>query len=206
MARAIQILMDEHRLIERVLGSLETWTVEVGRGLPPERLTLADYARFFRGFADACHHGKEEDLLFQRMLERGMPRQTGPLAVMFHEHVLGRAKVAALHALGQGEGPLGPVDVELALASSSAFVELLRAHILKEDGILYPMAERMLSELELDALETDFEQSLKAMRDDGSLDRFHGLADALVARHRPDPARMAEAAALVGCHAAFQAR
>ena len=201
MTKAIEILMGEHRLIEQVLGSLETCVVGIEQGLPPERATLADYAAFFRGFADACHHGKEEDILFQRMLERGMPRQTGPLAVMFHEHVLGRARVAALRGLGEAQGPFAPVEVQLAVENASAFVELLRAHIQKEDGILYPMAERLLTGPELDALETAFEGFEKTMRADGSLDRFHSLAEALTTRFRPDPARMAEAAALVGCGA-----
>jgi hemerythrin-like domain-containing protein len=80
VAKAIEILMGEHRLIEQVLGSLETYVVGIEQGEAPERQTLADYAAFFRGFADACHHGKEEDLLFQRMIERGFPREAGPLA------------------------------------------------------------------------------------------------------------------------------
>ena len=200
MARAIEILMGEHRLIEQVLGSLETYVVGIEQGLSPERATLADYAAFFRGFADACHHGKEEDILFRRMLERGMPRQTGPLAVMFHEHVLGRARVAALRGLGEADGPFAPVEVQLAVENASAFIELLRAHILKEDGILYPMAERLLSVSELDALLTAFEGFEKTIRGDGSFDRFHGLADALCGRYRPDPERMA-AARTLGCHA-----
>jgi hemerythrin-like domain-containing protein len=201
VSRAIEILMGEHRLIERVLGSLETYVVGIEQGLAPERATLAEYAAFFRGFADACHHGKEEELLFQRMVERGFPRERGPLAVMLHEHVLGRARVAALRGLGEAEGPLAPVEVQLAVENASSFVELLRAHILKEDGILYPMAERLLTGPELDALESDFERLEKLMRGDGSLDRYHGLADALCARFRPDPGRMAEAASMVACHA-----
>ena len=201
MTRAIQILMDEHRRIEQLLGSLESYVVAIEQGLAPERATLADYATFFRGFADAQHHGKEEDLLFKRMLERGMPRQTGPLAVMYHEHTLGRARVKTLRELGAGSGPLAPVEVELAVESSSAFVELLRAHILKEDRILYPMAERLLSGPEMDRLETEFETFEKTMRADGSFDRFHALAETLVAGFPPDPGRMAEAASQVGCHA-----
>jgi hypothetical protein len=64
------------------------------------------------------------------------------------------------------------------------------------------MAERLLTGPELDALETEFEAFENAARADGSLDRFHGLAEALVERFRPDPVRMAEAASVVGCHAA----
>ena len=63
------------------------------------------------------------------------------------------------------------------------------------------MAERLLIGPELDALETGFEGFEMTMRADGSYDRFHGLADALCARFRPDPGRMAVAAGAVGCHA-----
>jgi len=201
VTQAIRILMDEHRLIEQVLGSLETYVVGIEQGLAAERRTLGEYAAFFRGFADACHHGKEEDLLFQRMLERGMPRHAGPLAVMYHEHQQGRARVAALRGIAEADGPLGAVDVQIAVESASSFIELLRAHIQKEDGILYPMAERLLTGPELDALETAFESFERSLRADGSLDRFRALADSLTTRYRPDPERMAAAAALVGCHA-----
>ncbi len=166
MAKAIEVLMNEHRLIERVLGSLETFAIGVEGGLAPERPFVADYAAFFRGFADACHHGKEEDILFQRMIERGFPRETG-----------------------------------LLLENATGFIPLLRAHILKEDRILYPMAERLLTGPEMDAMETEFEAFERTMRADGSYDRLTGLAEKLLAAFRPDPGRMAEAAQMVGCGA-----
>ncbi len=43
MHKSIEVLMNEHRLIERVLGSLETLAVQVGDGLKPERAVLAEY-------------------------------------------------------------------------------------------------------------------------------------------------------------------
>jgi hemerythrin-like domain-containing protein len=113
--------------------------------------------------------------------------------------VLGRARVAALRELGAGEGRLAPVEVQLAVETSTGFIELLRAHILKEDGILYPMAERLLTGPELDALETAFEGVEQTMRGDGSLDRFHALAEALSAGFPPDPGRIAEAALASPC-------
>jgi hemerythrin-like domain-containing protein len=182
-----------------VLGSLETFGVEVEGGLAPERERVADYGRFFRGFADACHHGKEEDILFQRMIERGFSRESGPVAVMLHEHVVGRGHVAALRQVGEGEGPVTAVEARLLLESAGAFVPLLRAHIQKEDRILYPMALRVLTGPELDAMEAAFEAFEAAIRADGSYDRLRGLADRLAAAFRPDPVRMAAAAALPAC-------
>ena len=57
MQKAIEVLMGEHRLIEQALGSLETYAVEVRAGAPALGEVIADYARFFSGFADRCHHG-----------------------------------------------------------------------------------------------------------------------------------------------------
>lgn len=199
MHGSIEVLMTEHRLIERVLGSLETLAVEMEGGLVPERALLSDYASFCREFADAAHHGKEEDVLFARMIERGFPRESGPIAVMLHEHVVGRGHVSVLRQAGAGEGPVSAVETQLVLESATAFVPLLRAHIQKEDRILYPMALRLLTGPELDAVESEFERSEAAFRADGTYDRLTALAERLTAAHRPDPARMAAAAQMVGC-------
>ena len=199
MQKAIAVLMNEHRLIEQVLGSLETFVAEVEDGCEPARTVLADYAAFLRGFADACHHGKEEDILFQRMVDRGFSRESGPVAVMLHEHRVGRSHVSVLHEAGAGDGPLTAVETQLVLENSAAFVPLLRAHIQKEDRILYPMALRLLTGPEMDSMETDFEAFEARMRADGSYDGLYGLADRLIAAFRPEPSRMAAAAQLVGC-------
>lgn len=199
MQKAIEVLMNEHRLIEQALGSLETYAVEVRAGLAPARQIVGEYASFFRGFADGCHHGKEEDVLFQRLLERGFPRQSGPLAVMYHEHELGRAHVRALSGIAERPGSVQTPEVEALLASADAFVPLLRQHILKEDRILYPMALDVLSGPELDAMNTQFEEFEATMRADGTYDVLQALAERLIVRFRPDPVRMAAVSQMAHC-------
>jgi hemerythrin-like domain-containing protein len=199
VAKVIEVLMNEHRLIEQLLGSLETYAVEVEAGLPVKRPLVAEYAAFFRGFADAGHHGKEEDILFQRMIERGMPRETGPIAVMLHEHQLGRRHVAALREVGEGTGALGVVERQSVLENASGFVPLLRGHILKEDRILYPMAENLLTGPELATMEEEFSSFEARWRADGSFDRLQRLAEKLRTAFAPDADRMAAAAASSPC-------
>jgi len=199
VTKPIEILMKEHRLIEQVLGSLETYAAEAETGLAMDRPVVADYAAFFRGFADACHHGKEEDILFQRMIERGMPRESGPLAVMLHEHQVGRRHVGALHQVGEGAGLLGVVERQSVLENAAGFVPLLRTHILKEDRILYPLAERLLTGPEMETMEASFKSFEARWRVDGSYDRLQRLAEKLQTTFRPDPGRMAAAAELLPC-------
>jgi hemerythrin-like domain-containing protein len=196
---AIDVLMKEHRLIEEALGSLETFALAVEGGLAPDRAVLADYAGFFRGFADASHHGKEEDVLFARMIERGFSRESGPVAVMLYEHVVGRSHVAALRQVGEGEGTLPAVEVQVVLEHASAFVPHLRAHIQKEDRILYPMALRLLTEPELDEIAAAYAVFDSGRKADGTSDLLDATRERLVTAFRPDPARMAAAENLVAC-------
>jgi len=199
VSRPIDVLMEEHRLIEQVLGSLESFAVAVEGGLAMERALVGEYAEFFRGFADAYHHGKEEDILFQRMIERGFSNESGPLAVMLHEHTQGRARVAVLRQAGRSEGPVETTEGQTVLAAAREFIPLLRQHIVKEDRILYPMALRVLTGAELDQMETAFEAFAKRLDVDGTEDRLRALADRLTSAFAPDPERMAAAAATPHC-------
>lgn len=195
LARPLTILMNEHRLIETVLGSLETCALEVGGGLVLERAVARDYAGFLRGYADAWHHGKEEDILFRRMVERGFSTEAGPVAVMLHEHRLGRAFVSAIHAVGEGSGEVTPAERATFRSSAEGFVPLLRQHIRKEDDILYPMSERVLSTAEFESMLADFDAFERRAGADGTRDRLEALAARLATTFRPDEARMAAGAA-----------
>ena len=198
MNKAIEVLMTEHRLIERVLGSLETYSGAVVDGRELERRVLADYVEFFARFADACHHGKEEEILFRRMAENGFSTDSGPLAVMLYEHTLNRQHVGSLRSVAQGSGAIEAPEREKALAASQAFVPLLRQHILKEDRILYPMALQMLAPPELDAIESDFDSFEREFSAGGAVVKLYRLADDLDKAFPPNPALMA-ASALTGC-------
>lgn len=199
MQKAIAVLMGEHRLIEQALGSLETYSAALRAGTPMERVVVGEYAAFLRGFADGCHHGKEEDILFRCMVEHGFPRDAGPLAVMYHEHELGRAHVHAMIDIGARPVEPAEADAQQFVKTAESYVSLLRQHIVKEDHVLYPMALKMLSGPELDAINTQFEQFERRMCADGEYERLQSLADRLTSRFRPDPERMAAAAPMMCC-------
>ena len=151
MSEAIEILMDEHRLIEQVLGSLETFAFNLQNGADADRQTVKDFGGFFSGFADKCHHGKEEDRLFIKMNQYGFPKDYGPVAVMLAEHAEGRSHVGALIKIGEGSGPLSPSERDAIIEHALAYIPLLRSHIIKEDNVLYPMAVQAIPPAEMDA-------------------------------------------------------
>lgn len=185
---AIETLMREHRVIERVLDALIVYAGEIEQQGSTDREELARFVAFIREFADACHHGKEEDILFEAMVAHGFPREGGPIAVMLDEHDRGRAHVGVLAEKAQPGGAWDDGDRAAIGEAAHAFSELLRAHIQKEDGVLYPMAEQHLPPEALERVDEACERYEAERTGSGEHERLHQLAEALVARHA-EPAR-----------------
>ncbi len=175
------MLMKEHRLIERALDAMEAWlsTIEVERE-SKHKAELAQFVSFVQGFADAYHHAKEEDILFVAMGEHGFPRQSGPIAVMLHEHELGRSLVNALQALAHQSAPWTQQDCDTIGQTVREFAALLRQHIRKEDQVLYPMAEARLPV----PVQAEMLRSFQAFEEEqtrsGEHQRLLALADTLL--------------------------
>ncbi len=147
MKTPTDILRDEHRVILGALATLERAAdrLAAGRALPDGWWDQT--LEWFRAFADHNHHAKEEKSLFPAMVKAGVPAGDGPISVMLHEHVQGRALVRAMAA----------EDTAQRAAAALQYVQLLRDHIAKEDGFLWPLAESVLDEQAVAAVAREFE-------------------------------------------------
>ena len=148
-------LIAEHEVIVQMLAEAERVAQAPG-ALEHER--VAELIEFYANFADRLHHAKEEQLLFPRLVERGMPSDGGPIGVMLSDHEEGRAYLKAaraeLAAAARGEQPAVAVVREALLG----FAALLRSHIHKENVILFRMADELLTAADQPDLEAAFER------------------------------------------------
>lgn len=191
--------MEEHELIVRVLASLREMAGQLRDGTAGSRRDAADFARFFREFADRCHHGKEEDQLFREMVASGFPQESGPIAVMLSEHDAGRREVGALRRIGDGNGPLTDADRDELIASAEAFVPLLNLHIHKENNILYPMARTAIPGRKLAELNESCARFDQEVMGPDEVAGLHALAEDLIRRYPADPEVLAVPGACGGC-------
>jgi len=153
---AIQTLVDEHTVITSVLDALETAVARVTQDEPVPPAFFARACDFFAGFADRCHHAKEETHLFPRLEQRGIPREYGPIGCMLHEHEEGRAHVRALRAAAERVAAGDRTALGSLVQEARAYAELLRQHILKENQVLFVMAENNLTDADKAELEQVF--------------------------------------------------
>ena len=141
---ATQILMQEHRVIEDVLAVLEQGVSRLEHGDQVNLDLFRDASVFFKGFTDGCHHKKEEKILFPSMAEYGIPVENGPLGVMLSEHDAGRVYVRSIQDTVNLVEMGSQSDREKLIDTVKNLTLLLRQHILKEDQILFPMADRVI--------------------------------------------------------------
>ena len=83
-------------------------------------------------------------------MRRGIPRDGGPIGSMLEEHEIGRKQVAEMRQC------LAIDDADGVRRASLEYVTLLRAHIQKEDFVLFPMGKRALDEGDVEALRQRF--------------------------------------------------
>jgi len=156
--KAIDVLMDEHRLIEQVLDSLEAGAQRLARGEAMRPGFFLDIADFAAGFADGRHHQKEEGILFPSMTQFGAPARGGAIEVMLQEHEAGRAFVRQLRAAAKGLESAERGAAARVIAAARGYAALLRDHIAKEDEVLFPMAAQMIPEAEQDQVMAQFDR------------------------------------------------
>jgi hemerythrin-like domain-containing protein len=176
----VDVLMGEHRTIERVLNAVENRLADSSHGpFPYEFLTEA--LDFFRNFADGCHHAKEEELLFPLLEVRGIPREYGPIGCMLKEHVQGRNYVATVRVHLDSARDGSPEAAAAVRTAALSYIEMLRQHIYKEDNILFQMAIRALSLGDVEDLSRRFVEPANPRLSPDTRQRYEELADSLCA-------------------------
>lgn len=154
MVKPTQELMNEHESILQGLKILEKMTLMVQDGELVETNDIEEILNFLRLFADKCHHGKEEEILFPAMEKAGIPNERGPIGQMLIEHSEGRKYIKEMGASIQD----GSINESAFIQAASNYINLLRAHIKKENMVLFPMGDKVLPIDEQKEIMTKFQE------------------------------------------------
>lgn len=196
--RPTDILSGEHRVIETMLDVLESICTHAHQTGALNREDANSALTFIRLFADKCHHGKEEGQLFPAMEAKGVPCESGPIGVMLSEHEQGRRFVGGMAEHLESAAAGDHSALQAFVNNAHGYILLLRAHIMKEDTILFPMAARLLSNEEAAALLEQFEHVESDHMGTGTHEKFLELADRLADKYEIEK-RWTAASTTCGC-------
>ena len=152
METATKNLENDHVNILRLIDVMEQMVLTVSTELSHIEMAVS----LIKNYADGFHHAKEEKLLFPMLVTKGFSNDQGPVAVMLHDHVEGRLFVKemteTIATIKQGESSAFTRLYE----NMQGYIDLLRAHISKENNVLFRMADEALTPEEQLALLTGF--------------------------------------------------
>ncbi len=173
MNAASKDLINEHKAIQIALNIMEKMQERLEKNGEANYKDIIDLLEFLKEFADKCHHGKEEGFLFPALEKAGVKKESGPIGVMLMEHSKGRDFIIKMQ-----ENILNnPVNKTGFIMAASEYVRLMRAHIEKENTVLFPMIDSRMSASEQKELFENFENHEEKVIGEGRHEELHTLLD-----------------------------
>lgn len=178
-------LREEHQVILRILDCFE---IAIERAREADRApaeVFAPFVAFFVGYADKCHHCKEEARLFPQLERQGVSREGGPIGCMLREHEQGRAH---MKVIADAIEPADRGDENAMMRifyEGDRYIELLRNHIAKEDGVLFRMADEVVQGTHLTQLKAGYTEVEADPDYAKTLTRCRAIAEKLIQIYTP---------------------
>lgn len=165
--RLLEELRAEHELIDRVAGSLRSYAAARARG-EGDAADGTAFRQFFRLWAGAWHHAREEETLFPALASRAeLSPAHGPIAAFVGQHHEMAKILGELDPL-LDQSPLGADDARRLVDLATVYTRELGRHIDAENSVLLPESEvrlRQANVLELEGRGPTAEEL--AAREDG---------------------------------------
>lgn len=146
-------LMIEHRLIERMIVLMD----RESQAIKKQNVANVDFLRtvidFLRTYADRCHHGKEEDILFKALAEKPLFEEHKKiLSELINEHIQGRRNVHQLCEATESYAGGKQDALKEMVVNLDTLIKFYPKHIEKEDLHFFVPVMDYFSEMEKSAL------------------------------------------------------
>lgn len=172
----IQIMVEEHENIKRMLKVTTKYCMDI---LEHKKVEYEDFFKiidFIRNYADKHHHGKEEIMLFNRMVDEiGGAAEKLVKFGMLVEHDMGRFYIQELE-FAVREVLNGNQEARLKIITyAMSYVYLLQRHIEKENEVAYIFAEENLKQETLDRINEECAKFEKEAKENQMQQRYLNL-------------------------------
>lgn len=172
MKYASEDLIKEHdgilfgmTILEKMAELVQDGSVHVENG------DIEDMVNFLHLFADKCHHGKEEGMMFPSMEKAGVPTDEPIIGQLLIEHTEGRKHIAEMGASVES----GHFNEDRFVKSARSYIGLMRPHIDKENTVLFPIGDDRIPMDEQKALLEQFEVFEEEVMGQGTHEKLHAL-------------------------------
>jgi hemerythrin-like domain-containing protein len=150
-------LMIEHRLIERMIKLLMDELLKIDKENKADLRFIEAAIDFLKTYADKCHHGKEEDILFRELVKKKLsPEHKMAMEELIEEHKMGRKEVGKLVEAQDSYREGDTESISSIKKQIKWLVEFYHRHIAKEDKKFFILSMSYFSKQEQDNMLGEF--------------------------------------------------
>ena len=180
MAKTLDIIRDEHRSISAILHGMEYLVDRVrARKAKINPRVFRAMIYYLDTFSERMHHPKEDRFLFSALRNRGGEAATA-VADLEREHAAGGNALRRLEQCLVRYEEGGDREFQAFADAVAKFVREYRDHMHKEESIVFPMAERLLSAQDWQAIDRAFAENRDPLAADRDTRDFEKLFDRIV--------------------------
>jgi len=150
MNNSMLVLYEEHATIIKVIDAAKNATLLLEKNPGEYENYIRSLIHFFRTYADQYHHHKEEEILFPEMAKKNELLGGSILHEMLENHDDFRSMIREIENL------LSKKEYGKAQAQLNIYTEALLNHIAAENEEVFPIAETLFNDTELENLKFRF--------------------------------------------------
>jgi len=169
--RPVEDLKGEHGGIIAMLGVMAAVAKKMKNREEVKKDHLAKIAEFLTVFADKCHHGKEENILFPEVVKD--ISNLYMVNELLGEHKSGRdyirGIIESLKYYETGNSHAYHIAVNMV-----GYISLLKEHIKKESLSLFPIVDKQIPDDIQSLMEQKFETLERDVIGEGKHEKYHG--------------------------------
>ncbi|WP_368488814.1 hemerythrin domain-containing protein [Clostridium sp. BJN0013] len=181
----IVLMIEEHKNIKRMLQIIRKACLSIMNGREIDYMDFEMMIDFVRNYADNHHHGKEEKLLFNKMVDEigGIAEKLVKFGMLV-EHDFGRLYINELEeALARVKAGNDESKLDV-IANAVSYTHLLNRHIDKEDNVVYSFAKRTLSEEILNKFNMECHEFEEEMNRAGVQNKYIQILESLEQKYK----------------------
>lgn len=149
-------LMKEHRLIEKMIKVMQINLEAIRKDNNVDPVFIDTVVDFIRTYADRCHHGKEEDILFKKLAKKKMTDEHQKIMQeLIEEHKMGRSNTKKLAEAKERYVQGNKESLKDVIVNLEILVKFYPRHIEKEDKHFFIPSMDYLTEEEKDKMLTE---------------------------------------------------
>jgi len=179
-SKTLNIIRDEHRSIGAILHGMEYLVDKIrARKAKVNTRVFAAMIYYLDTFSERMHHPKEDRYLFNALRGRG-GEAAAIVADLEREHAAGGDALRRLEQCLMRYEEGGDKEFPAFAEAVARFVGEYRDHMHKEEDIVFPLAERLLSASDWQAIDRAFDENRDPLAAERDTRDFEKLFDRIV--------------------------